>query len=131
MFIYRFNIWYVLWYLALFKGRQLAHLLRWRTINPRNLFPVKVSKEAPLALGGEVDKDYKSLFGGDLPSNEEKHTRALYWDGIQRQNEWTNFVNAAVQPGYGPNAKVVKDFILVSMNASIRRLQPRNAWSTR
>jgi hypothetical protein len=49
----------------------------------------------------------KTLFGGDVPSNADKHNRTSHWDGIQVQ-DWSNFACAVIQPGYGPNSKVVK-----------------------
>jgi hypothetical protein len=75
--------------------------------NPRTLLPVGHTKEIPLSLGYVRGKDGTSLFGGDLPSNAEKHSRTSEWDRTPTQ-EWPNFANAVVQPGYGPNAKVVK-----------------------
>jgi hypothetical protein len=53
-----------------------------------------------------MEKEH-SLFGRRLPSDAERHTRVLDWDKVQVQ-EWPKFACAGVQPGYGPNAKVIK-----------------------
>jgi hypothetical protein len=88
--------------------REAADMYLGRTTNPRILFgpppPKALSTKQVVAVS---NRDKRSLFGGDLPSNAERHARISDWDEVEVQN-WPNFACAVVQPGYGPNAKVIK-----------------------
>jgi hypothetical protein len=90
-----------------YLGRKPIAVSR-NTANPRNLFAHKSSLESQSTIGRGPDiRDGNPLFGGELPSNAEKHCHVSACDGTPTQ-DWSNFASAVVRSSYGTNAKVVK-----------------------